>query len=656
MAAEDRELEQYRALMETPDKFEEGFSARSIIGAFFIGLIMMPGAIYLGLLAGQSLGPAAEWVTIILFTEAARRSLTVLRKQEVYILYYIAGSLTSMAGGLALSGGPFAGLIWNQYLRQSEAARGFGIESQIPDWVVPPVGDPALIERTFFSSAWLIPIVLLLVGVVLGKMNWFGLGYVLFRVTSDLERLPFPMAPIAAQGSIALAEVTQKAEGWRWHLFSTGAVIGLAYGLVYVGIPSFTGSFLTRPLTLIPIPWYDMTLKTERLFPAVPTGITTDLGAIIWGFIAPYWVIIGGAIAALTTFILNPMLFHRGMMPTYSRGMETISTNFATGIDFWISIGIGISVAVAVIGMISVTRTLLASRGSGRRGSLAPVAGRGDFPLWVGAALFIVSTVGYILLCKLWLVPKFPVAFLLFFGFIYTPLDSYVNARMIGLTGQYTGIPMVREATFILSGYKGVDIWFAPIPMANYGAQAQSFRAIELTGTRITSIIKAEVLTLPILLACSLIFWQYMWKLAPIPSNAYPYAQKMWHMNALSQCLVLTATSSDNRLFLEALKPTWIAVGAGFGLGSYALLSAFGMPVMLIWGFIKNVGRLPHSVPLELLGALVGRYYFERRYGMVRWKQYATVIAAGYAAGMGLTGMGFSAMAMVMKSVRQLPY
>ena len=111
--------------MEAPREYAGGFTKRSIIGALFVGFIMMPGSIYLGLLAGQGLGPAAEWVTIILFTEAARRSFTVLRRQEIYILYYMAGALTGGIGLVALSGGPFAGLIWNQYLVQSDGQVSF---------------------------------------------------------------------------------------------------------------------------------------------------------------------------------------------------------------------------------------------------------------------------------------------------------------------------------------------------------------------------------------------------------------------------------------------------------------------------------------------------------------------------------------------------
>jgi xanthosine utilization system XapX-like protein len=42
---------------------------------------------------------------------------------------------------------------------------------------------------------------------------------------------------------------------------------------------------------------------------------------------------------------------------------------------------------------------------------------------------------------------------------------------MVGLTGQFVGIPFVQEGTFILSGYKGTALWFAPIPIHNYGGQ-----------------------------------------------------------------------------------------------------------------------------------------------------------------------------------------
>ena len=52
-----------------------------------------------------------------------------------------------LAGGADLFGGPFGGLIWDQYLIQSPQADG--LHQYIPDWLVPPRGSEALLNRSF---------------------------------------------------------------------------------------------------------------------------------------------------------------------------------------------------------------------------------------------------------------------------------------------------------------------------------------------------------------------------------------------------------------------------------------------------------------------------------------------------------------------------
>ena len=84
------------------------------------------------------------------------------------------------------------------------------------------------------------PILLLVIGQILGRLNWMSAGYFLFRLTSDIEQLPFPMAPVAASGATALAEAASKEESWRWRVFSIGSMIGLIFGFFYIAIPVFT--------------------------------------------------------------------------------------------------------------------------------------------------------------------------------------------------------------------------------------------------------------------------------------------------------------------------------------------------------------------------------------------------------------------------------
>src|SRR5271163_1810253 len=96
-AADDPELKEFRELMVAPDHWEEGFGIKSMVGGLFVGLIMTPASMYMNLVTGRDIGGAAQWVTVILFIEVARRAFTSLRRPEIYVLYYMAGA--SLVGG-----------------------------------------------------------------------------------------------------------------------------------------------------------------------------------------------------------------------------------------------------------------------------------------------------------------------------------------------------------------------------------------------------------------------------------------------------------------------------------------------------------------------------------------------------------------------------
>ncbi|MDQ2800762.1 MAG: hypothetical protein M3Y13_14120, partial [Armatimonadota bacterium] len=257
-------------------QFEDGFTFKVFVGMLFVCLIMLPGSIYLGLVAGQGLGGAAQWVTIVLFSEVARRSFLPLKRQEIYCLFYMAGALAGSGfGGLpGISGGPFGAFIATQYIMQSPAM--VNVVHHLPYWVGPQPGSSAYMHRTFLDPAWAWPIGIMLAGQVLDRMKWMGLGYMLFRITSDVERLPFPFAPIAASGATALAEASTKEDSWRWQVFSTGTIIGLIFGFFYLAIPIFTGVAFGKPLQLLPIPFLDLTPSTERILPTALTGYNPD--------------------------------------------------------------------------------------------------------------------------------------------------------------------------------------------------------------------------------------------------------------------------------------------------------------------------------------------------------------------------------------------
>ena len=651
---DDKELEEYRNLLPQPDHFEEGFDWKTIVGAVFIGFLMMPGSMYLQLVIGTGIGPAARWVTIILFAEIAKRSYTELKQQEIFLLYYMAGAALAS---------PFQGLLWNQYLVQSDAAKMLGLTELIPNWIAPQPDSASLIERTFFHRDWLIPILLLMGAQLIQRIDHFGLGYALFRITSDVEKLPFPMAPVGALGTMALAESTEeKQKSWKWRIFSIGGVIGLSFGGIYVLLPTVSGLFFTEPIYLIPIPWIELTRHTEDLLPAVATGIQLDIGLIFIGMVLPFWAVIGGLVGLIITVIVNPVLYKNGILNRWHPGMGTVDTVFANSFDFYMSFGIGLGLAIALIGFWYAVRSFWQTD-INKRGSLKdlfnPPPGRGDFNFWISIGIYVFSTLAYVALC-VWLVPNFPWIFFLAYGFIYTPIISYITARMEGIAGQFVSLPFVREASFIAGakffGYQGIEIWYAPIPIHNYGETTVHFRQIELTGTSLRGIIKSEIVVFPIVMIASLLFSQFIWQLAPIPSASYPYAQKLWHLQALNTLLMQTSTLEGNSLFFQALNRIYVLTGLGFGLITYCILALFGLPVLLIYGIVRGLGQsTPHGFILEVIGALLGRFFFLKRYGS-KWRQYAPVLLAGFSCGMGLTGMFAMGFTLILKSLNHVAY
>lgn len=640
----DADLELYRSVMDTPTEFRNGFSWVTIAGALFCGLLMMPGSIYLSLITGGGL--AAAWVTLIIFSEISRRAMRTLSQQELVILLAVAGAMAA--------GGPVAQLVWRQYFVQCDAVRDIGLLGKFPAWFAPPPSSDALTQRSLLHLDWLTPILLLLFTHVIGRINSYTLGYCFFRLTSDVEKLPFPFAGISAQGSMALAESGERKTTWKWRMFSLGAILGLAFGAVQIGIPLISGALLAKPIQLIPLPWWDATRLTESLLPATPTGIVLDLGLVIVGMVIPFWAVMGTACALLLTMCMNPFLYRLGVLHRWQPGMDTVATTFNNSVDFWMSFTLGVTAAIALISIFQTARDLWRKAAAARRTRAQATTdaarrenvwqtppGRGDFPIWVALALYAMGSGLVVFVCHR-LVPGFPVLFLLFFTYLYTPLISYINARIIGIAGQHIEIPFVREAAFILSGYRGVEIWLAPVPVENYGMRAQEFRSHELTGTRFWSYVKADCLIVPLSFILSFVFWAFIWKSGAVPSDLYPYAQKMWDLQARNQVLLYSATlhtEGIQPLFYQALHPGVIGGAFAFTMVGFTALSAFSLPVMAVYGFIQGIGGMPHAFVPLVVGALIARVYLQKRHGQKRVLEVLPVIAAGYGTGAGLIAL-----------------
>jgi hypothetical protein len=681
----DRELEEFRSLMRPPGSFDDGFSWSSFLGALFVAALMVPGSIYMTLIAGMSVGPAAQWVTVILFIEVARRANKQLRRAEIFTLFYLAGAImvtASMAQG-SFQGG--LGVLWSQFFAQSDAARAAGIAEHLPRWVVP--SEPAILEkRSLFQWQWLPAVGLVVFTMIVGRLDNMVLGYGLFRLTSDIEKLPFPMAPVGAQGIMALSEEQdedlalrrgqaedkdQSERSWRWRVFSVGSVMGIVFGMLYIGVPTITGALLDRPITILPLPFKDFTPLTGRFLPATAIAVAVDLGMVLLGMVLPYWAMVGTFCGLLLTFVVNPILSRPtiGVLRSWSPGDSMQVTFYKNQIDFYFSFAIGIGLAIAVAGIGSAARGLVRARRRRRRANEEPAAMAPAIPQSRGDIRpgFILLTYGMVVSLYLsvstWLLYVadgkiyWPVVVVMaFYALLYTPITSYVTVRLEGIAGEVLNIPFVREAAFIFSGYRGVAVWFLPIPLHNYSQMVVQYRQAELTGTSFWSIWKSELLLTPIIVIGSLLFAHLIWGLGPIPSPQFLFAQQWWEVTAAQQSIVFSSTLGGFTEFEEAFRGSYILLGLGLGILLLGGFTWLGAPTFFVYGIVRGLNQtLPFVVIPQFVGALVGRFYFRRRMGL-RWRQYIPIVFAGFSCGMGLVATLCIGLTFVTKSVFALPY
>ncbi|MFW6107606.1 MAG: peptide transporter [bacterium] len=661
---EDKELKEFRDLMQPPDHFESGFTWGTVLMALFVGLIMAPSQLYMTLVVGMGMGRAARWVTVILYVEIARRAFKKLKRPQIFILFYMCSAMMAMGG---------RGLLWRQFAAQSESLQQLGITDYLPAWYAPT--DPAVLaERSFFHPAWVAPLGLMFLTLLISRLDHFGLGYVIYRITSDVEELPFPMAPVGAMGMTALADASDQRETWRWRVFSMGAALGIGFGAVYVAVPTVTGAIFSESIQIIPIPFVDLTNYTENILPAMPVLIGFSMGSIIAGMVLPFWAMMGAFIGLIITLIANPVLYHSGLLGSWSGGVGGIRTIQSNYMDFYFSFGLGLSLAVASIGFYHMYSSYrrkkremgdLGSSGFDLKKLFRPPPTRGDIPLWVALLIYLGSTCTYIGLAY-WLInyasgpllgARFPLWLLVGYGFVYTPLMSYASARMEGIVGRQLAIPFFREATFILSGYKGAAIWFAPIPYHQYTQQVLRFRQAELTGTRFRSILKADILVVPIMFVGLVVFSQFILSISPVPSEMFPYANKFWELQAFQSGVLWSSTLPGlaESAFEKAFRWEYLVVGYGLAVLVYSGLAHFGLPVFLIYGVVRGLDQTaPQAVLPMFIGALLGRYFFRKRFGD-NWPRYRIVFYAGFGAGMGLIAMFSLGFVLMSKSVIRLP-
>jgi hypothetical protein len=138
----------------------------------------------------------------------------------------------------------------------------------------------------------------------------------------------------------------------------------------------------------------------------------------------------------------------------------------------------------------------------------------------------------------------------------------------------------------------------------------------------------------------------------------FPFAEQWWEINAYRQALMYSSTmpGGEGGQFAQAFHPSYLVIGLIVALLVYGGLARFGLPILLFYGVIRGLDQTsPHVIIPQVIGALLGRYYFEKKFGE-KWRPYIVVFFAGYACGIGLIMMLSLGIVFMSKAVFQSQY
>jgi len=611
-------------------EYKRGFTWRSAIIIFVSSLIWMPVALYIQLVSGIVSIATVSIVMAFIAIEITRLLGNPLSRQELLVVYLMSSLAASATG--------YIWQVWKGYFITSPLTWAFKIDGVpvpelYPPWFAPPYDSPVYVLRTFFHVDWLVP--LLVTNIQSGFFFYFtelSLTMILSYIFIEVEKLPFPFATIDSSIVTTLSERRPE----RIRLFTLALYPGLAWGAILYIFPIVTGYMM------IPLPWYDLTPFTSQYMPGALFGVMTDLITYVAGLFIGLTVAVYMLISSVSIWVVGNYLtltVFRDLFPEwvneYFVGMSFGGVLSRSFLRVWIAPQTASAFALMVIALIFFAKPVAKGLVSLTKASLVKAGGYPSLK-WL-ISFYVLGTVGSVLLFHL-LVPEFPIWIALLLSVGASFLNGIISVVSIGVTGVSGIAPAEWNLAAYLSGYRGVAAWvFTPIvgglPSAEGGSPGWTYmlKVGSLTETRPIDVLKALIFTIIIFNALSFIWMEFFWRIAPIPSAAYPYALATWPSQIISGAVWMTGQ--------VGIKP-WLLYYSFLGvlaicLAGEAASRFLGLPFSSI-GLITGMGVLPPSSIALFIGSALNRFAFPRFFGDRIWAENKSAMAAGLVSGEGL--------------------
>jgi len=625
--------------MSQKSRFKSGLTWRSILAMLVAIFIFIPVSCYLNLTVGAAGGAAmaATFVMIIIFSEITRYFGKPLTKQELFIMFSVISFVTAIIP-------PYYWLIWRAWYARHPVFHqvhllGKPLTELIPSWFVPKESH-VLESRTFFQLEWAIPLIINSSMVILTFLQSVSLALLFGYIFVEVEKLEFPMGQVQASLISTLSERNEQRMRIFVFAIGTGAVLG-----AFVYIPQIMGA------PLVPLPWADFTPWTGDIIPGAIIGLSTDPTIYVTGMVIPLNVALCALISSFVVYILMNHLFltvFTGAFPKwvsefFSR-MKIATLQYRSYLRIWLPIQFGFTVGMALFYILVIRKEIVrslkllvtASRGSGPSETVFP-------SLYIILALFFSSSIASLILF-LYLVPGYPAIVAAVITLGYTFLAALITSRALAIGAVAPVITWPWRIVTAFTGYKGFTAWdFTPaIGGYNSATIVQSIKVAYLTETKPMDYVKLLSAGFIVALFLSLVFYDFFWRIAPIPSSVYPFTMLFWPQYMLEVLLFSTGQIVINpEVVIASIIISMAIVAAERGLGK------FGIAFSAI-GIIIGIFQIPPVAIAFLIGSVLSNIVMPKIWPA--WKEQLYMIMGGVVAGLSISiGIGI-ATSLLMKS------
>ena len=609
------------------EEIKSGLTWKVMLALFAAVFLFIPVNIYSFFLTGIIQGSVAVFFITMLITELSRLSGAKLSKQEILLLYYATGW-----GAAAIP--VYYYIIYRAYFVKSPLGLfyticGRPIINFIPKWLAPPYNSPAYDYRTLFQPDFALPLFIFSLWSIIYLLIDLFMAQVSANIFVERLKYPFPFALVDSSVATFLGE--RKSELAKYFILSL--LLGAIYGAA-IYMPALTGG-----LSIIPIPFYDLTWALQEALPGGVLAILTTLSSYVTPMVMPFKMAIWIFLSSITIWIILNSLFvttFPDIFPLwakeYTKGMGLIAVQNRSYIRVWFGPQVGFVLAAIVYIFFFRTGKII-SKALRELLSKEKASAPSELLSLSKALVFLITSMLIGVIFYYVLIPEVPLWFVIFYSLIFGFLMPIALTAFLGESGYAIPVPNMWPALVYLTSYTGFSAFVFSPPIGGGGSPgfSQQVKAAYMVRAKPFDLVKIWILGFILAQVSGLISIDFFWRVAPIPSSAYPYTVFNVISMAFNDAMLSTRQMTIN--FNAVIFPFLILLSilvAGYIIDQKnKFFSAIGL--------IMGLYLLPSSSLAILIGSFLSNYVIPKFIGgQDEWRSKMGYVIAGELTGEGL--------------------